>query len=670
MEELNDFMQLRKVVSEAVTQYKEARVKSGFLDLGEYADNCQTIEKLANPFLTGYFTIAIAGKMSAGKSTFINSLIGEQLLPTGHFQTTSCITWIVSSKERLMEVTFADGQTQTYKHNFATELSKLVAVPSEFENLPISDINNLIRGNNALDIILQKKDAIDVKTNTTSDASLWEKYVKATPKSKIVDKVVVHLQLPKEYEGWRIIDTPGVGAVGGIQEETLRLLTTKSDDSRTHSMVDAVILLHKGTENIQDESANKFAKSVSESIGHLAQGRLFFVLTHASSTEFLAHKDHILSLAKELFGKRLSIPEENITYVDSLVHRFVLDAKKSGKDFSHPEALFQPLHNWSKTEWSIIQSVVLVKMASLSNEGIEVSNETLFNELEKYSHFSVLRDKLNEFLNTEKERVFNELMELIETDLQANKTRLEQEIEAVCNGPEGINKRIKKVDKEYTEIQTALLKLQQKTTKGSIKKIFEFVEEDLENLSSKATIQEVRAAYLEITNKGLKAEEKYFKELISDFKKYANNFSQNNTSFITLDLNAIEQQAHENATTQVTDYSRAEKKVVKEGGFSASDQYAIYYPHTKDQTDFDQKLRGFVVMVKQEGRKYQKAFREGTIKKAAEFFKICKESIEKRKTRYEARLQKLKNTQNVKIEELESQLSEVLKALDIINQYQ
>ena len=174
MEELNDFMQLRKVVSEAVTQYKEARVKSGFLDLGEYADNYQTIEKLANPFLTGYFTIAIAGKMSAGKSTFINSLIGEQLLPTGHFQTTSCITWIVSSKKRLMEVTFADGQTQTYKHNFATELSKLVAVPSEFENLPISDINNLIRGNNSLDIILQKKDAIDVKTNTTSDASLWE----------------------------------------------------------------------------------------------------------------------------------------------------------------------------------------------------------------------------------------------------------------------------------------------------------------------------------------------------------------------------------------------------------------------------------------------------------------------------------------------------------------
>ena len=75
-------------------------------------------------------------------------------------------------------------------------------------------------------------------------------------------------------------------------------------------------------------------------------------------------------------------------------------------------------------------------------------------------------------------------------------------------------------------------------------------------------------------------------------------------------------------------------------------------------------------MVKQEGRKSQEAFREGTIEKAEEFFKICKESIEKRKTRYEARLQKLKNTQNVKVDELKSQLTEVHKALDLINQYQ
>jgi GTP-binding protein EngB required for normal cell division len=77
----NDFMLMRHVVSNVVSQYKELRKCIGWKDSGKSA----TILRLANPFLTGYFTIAVAGKMSAGKSTFINSLIGENLLPTGHF---------------------------------------------------------------------------------------------------------------------------------------------------------------------------------------------------------------------------------------------------------------------------------------------------------------------------------------------------------------------------------------------------------------------------------------------------------------------------------------------------------------------------------------------------------------------------------------------------------
>lgn len=125
----NDFMQLRMAVNEAVAQYMELRKRIGWTDSGKSA----TIQRLAQPFQTGYFTVAVAGKMSSGKSTFINSLIGENLLPTGHFQTTSGITWIVSSNRRLMEVTYADGHMQTCTTNFAKELQKLIAVPAELD---------------------------------------------------------------------------------------------------------------------------------------------------------------------------------------------------------------------------------------------------------------------------------------------------------------------------------------------------------------------------------------------------------------------------------------------------------------------------------------------------------------------------------------------------------
>ena len=117
MDTKNDFMLLRQIVNDAVKQYTDLRKRIDWKDKGKSA----TIMRLAKPFQTGYFTIAVAGKMSSGKSTFINSLIGEDLLPTGtgHFQTTSGITWIISSDKRYMEVTYADGKKRTFTDNLA-----------------------------------------------------------------------------------------------------------------------------------------------------------------------------------------------------------------------------------------------------------------------------------------------------------------------------------------------------------------------------------------------------------------------------------------------------------------------------------------------------------------------------------------------------------------------
>lgn len=666
--DFNEFMSLRKSVRETVSQYEEAR-KKAFPNLGKYADKYSSIKELAKPFLTGYFTIAVAGKMSAGKSTFINSLIGENLLPTGHFQTTSGITWIVSSDKRFMEVLYADGHKQIFEQNLAEELRKWVAVPEKFDKLPISDINNLIIGNNSIDLILKKKAGIEKKTGTSADDSLWREYVESTPKRKIAEKVVIYLQLPKEYEGWRIVDTPGVGAIGGIQEATLSLLTSREENSKSQQLVDAVILLHKGTENIQDESVNKFAEEISKSMGNLAHGRLFFVLTNASSAEFLNNKDGILTRAYNLFGKRLSIPEERITYVDSLINRFLTDAKKSGKDFSNFQAFSNPLDNWNESDWKNVTNLLYQIMGQLCASGKEVTNSTLFKALEESSRFNILREKLNEFLNNEKQKTFEKLMEMIEEELNANEFRLQQEIKAVSNGPEGINKQIKEIEDEHHQLENILVKLQQKTTRGTIKKCFSFVDEELEALSSKSTIQEVRAAYLKTRNKGLSAEENYFKALINDFSEFAKDFENTNLKIGSMDLEAIEREAKRMATKKVTDYSRSEEKLVKKGGVSSKDQYEKIYPYTKDEVDFERKLREFIYIVKKEGREHNQAFIEGNVAKASFFFTKAKQSIEERKSLYIARLEKLRNNKYKAITELKIQLNVVQEVKKEINKY-
>ena len=63
MSNINDFMSLRSAVDKALSQYLQLRKKIDWKDSGKSA----TIQQLAQPFLNGYFTIAIAGKMSAGK---------------------------------------------------------------------------------------------------------------------------------------------------------------------------------------------------------------------------------------------------------------------------------------------------------------------------------------------------------------------------------------------------------------------------------------------------------------------------------------------------------------------------------------------------------------------------------------------------------------------------
>ena len=93
---------MRQVVERELNDYKRIKKECNINDPWHSV----TIERLCKPFLEGCFTLAIVGKMSSGKSTFINALIGKEVLPTGHFQTTSAITYIERGEKPSMDVVF------------------------------------------------------------------------------------------------------------------------------------------------------------------------------------------------------------------------------------------------------------------------------------------------------------------------------------------------------------------------------------------------------------------------------------------------------------------------------------------------------------------------------------------------------------------------------------
>lgn len=664
METQNDFMLLRQVVNDAVKQYTDLRKRIDWKDKGRSA----TIMRLAKPFQDGFFTIAVAGKMSSGKSTFINSLIGENLLPTGHFQTTSGITWIVSSDKRYMEVTYADGKKRTFTQNLAEELHKLVAVPEKFSSLPINHINILIKGGDDLKTILQKKAGIEEMTNTKGSAqeSLWKEYINKTPKSSIAEKVVIYLQLPKEYEGWRIIDTPGVGAVGGIQDATKKLLTDKEGEDRSYA-VDAVVLLHNSRENIEDESANTFAEDIRKSMGDLAKGRLFFVLTHASDQSFIQHKKTTLDKANSLFGSKLNIPQNRINYVDSLIHHFITAAKKSKKDFSDPKVLNQPLPGWSDKDWEIVKGVISPFYFQFMTSGKECTNNALFAELENVSRFDSLRSMLYEFFNDEKENAFSQLLDLIQFELNSYGISLSKDIESVSNGKAAIDKQIEDAKKEKRNLDIALGKVRDKVTPGIIDEKFSFIDVELGKLSQLETIGGVRTKFLQIIEKAISTEKTFFGSLISEFSTFIGNYRNTSSTFASIDFQQIERDAERAATSQVTDYNRPETESVCCGEDKRT------YPHKKDKIDFEKKKREFTTDVIMKGRNQSRIFKEGLKRKTTEFLHIASNNINEKTYATVRRLENYKKAianRDAIITELRGKLAAVEKSLSELKKYE
>lgn len=122
----------------------------------------ETIEQLRQKLIENAFYLVVLGQFKRGKSTFINSLLGEKLLPTSVVPLTSIITLLRYGEEEKIEVTFTSGSRVTIERD-------------------------------------QLVDYVTEKGNPGNE--------------KDVAQVVI--EYPSQYlkEGVHIIDTPGVGSI-------------------------------------------------------------------------------------------------------------------------------------------------------------------------------------------------------------------------------------------------------------------------------------------------------------------------------------------------------------------------------------------------------------------------------------------------------------------------
>ena len=425
------------------------------------------IKILSEPFVKGVFTLAVIGQMSAGKSAFINALLeDEDILPTGHFQTTCTLTEIVWSTVKRLQVTYGDGHIEEFNGDeILGKLKSVAAINPKFESLPINHINEFILKGKTLDDILKDKELIiKLSGRPTIDEKLLEEYVLGNPTENIEPKTLgtipvhVYMEYPlsESYRGWRIVDTPGIGALGGIDQTTKDFLVNET--------VDGAIFMFNGAEPIGRNDLNEMVKNAYSQLTDVAKERTFFVITHAGESACRSNIERTFKNALDLFAQGdVSIPRERFFAVDSMLS-LLYDCAivPSNLDPMVFQNIGVKVEGMDRDDIKMYKSMIVMLLEELNDEHKELNTENLNKKIVEVAGFVTLKQALGDFARDAKIQAYNKLRDTIITDFKAfgSKKAEEKELwgDKLVKTPEELEQELEQKKKELEKYRAKLVK--------------------------------------------------------------------------------------------------------------------------------------------------------------------------------------------------------------------
>lgn len=401
------------------------------------------LESRVNSLKNGKFTIAVAGEVKAGKSTFINALLGAEILPSDVLQASSAIVEIFKSETSFLKVRYADGKEESKYDDSETSdtdeaikrLHEICKIHDEYRDIPTTLIDKFIIASNR---DLTVDDAFVKKLEQHSGESLQDKqilikrFISERTKNKIPVEIEFGYPLKWDFDELRIVDSPGVNATGGVQDVSFRFFEEAN----------AILFVHP-IKPIESESFKKFVNTL---ISNRSKETLFLILTHAG----LYSNDEVKRLhAEALRLYKNVIPENRILVVDSLLKLIHCDLD-NGVSFQE-----------------IRKSENKKKILSSYREQANDEERELIDVVYECSRFKKMFDAIDEFSMKAPNLQLQEILEKIKSGYEEQENQYTEKAERL----EKKKRNPQEFEQEINRISEALekYKLLTKQTKDDLK---------------------------------------------------------------------------------------------------------------------------------------------------------------------------------------------------------
>ena len=271
------------------------------------------------------FNLFIVGEAKAGKSTLINALIGKEVLPTGPLQCSSAIIEICCSKDDQdfwVEIRYADNHEERKefewsdddRQEFAELIRKVGSVQEKYSKIPATSVDSyivdhqheldnagkVVKDNLPIDEWFLESDLL----RDDSAESLLDEYLSERSLGDIPTAITIGTWFKGTiFDGFRIIDSPGIGAVGGVQNITFNRIKE----------ADSILFAHSLVEKVESKTLSNFIK---EHAPEKHEKPIYLVLTKRNVVEL--EDDVIVKVEAAQNYCRGSIEKNHVFNTDSI----------------------------------------------------------------------------------------------------------------------------------------------------------------------------------------------------------------------------------------------------------------------------------------------------------------------------------------------------------------